>query len=152
MNSNYAKACTQVLEIVKYFPKADYDKIPVEVIEKMKANMDKNYQFVINPRIDLDAQGLLSETKAIIISLFKNYYATEEQKEKISEILNLNYKMDEQCKCGVEELFNHNKEMENLKFTKKEANDGNNAVKEYKDNIFVKVRRLILKIFGKSIN
>lgn len=152
MNSNYAKACTQVLEIVKYFPKADYDKIPVEVIEKMKANMDKNYQFVINPRIDLDAQGLLSETKAIIISLFKNYYATEEQKEKISEILNLNYKMDEQCKCGVEELFNHNKEMEILKSTKKEANDGNNAVKEYKDNIFVKVRRLILKIFGKSIN
>ena len=36
INKNYAKAYTEVLEIIKYFPKSDYDKIPKEKIEFFK--------------------------------------------------------------------------------------------------------------------
>lgn len=151
MNNTYAKACTQVLEIIKYFPKADYDKIPTEEIGYFKANMDKDYQFEINPRMDLDVQGLLPETKAIIINLFQDYYATEEQRIKIDEILELNHKIDEQGKCGTEQLFNHEKETSELTSIKKEDNN-NNALKEYKEPLFVKFKRFVFKIFGKSTN
>lgn len=32
INSKYAKAYTEVLEIIKYFPQEEYDKIPKEKI------------------------------------------------------------------------------------------------------------------------
>ena len=49
--------------------------------------MDKNYNFKINPEIDLAEQNISKEANAIIVNLFTDYYATEEQKVKIKEIL-----------------------------------------------------------------
>lgn len=98
INSTYAKAYTEVLEIIKHFPEEEYAKIPVEKIEFYKNNMDKDYIFTINPEIDLDKQNISKEAKAIIVNLFRDYYATEEQKVKIKEILDLNQKKEEQEK------------------------------------------------------
>lgn len=53
MNSNYAKAYTEVLEILNYLSKEEYSKIPEEKIRYFKENMDKDYIFTVNPRIDL---------------------------------------------------------------------------------------------------
>ena len=36
INSRYAKAYTEVLEIIKYFPKEEFAKIPEEKIEFYK--------------------------------------------------------------------------------------------------------------------
>ena len=47
-NSNYAKAYKEVLEIIKYFPKEEYNKIPNEKILFYQENMDKEYKFIIN--------------------------------------------------------------------------------------------------------
>ena len=41
INSMYAKAYTEVLEIIKYFPEEEYVKIPKEKIEFYKNNMDR---------------------------------------------------------------------------------------------------------------
>ena len=90
INIAYAKAYTEVLEIIKYFPKEEYAKIPEEKIEFYKNNMDKDYNFKINPEIDLSEQSISPEANAIMINLFTDYYATEEQKIKIKNILDSN--------------------------------------------------------------
>ena len=94
INHIYARAYTEVLEILKYFPEDEYKKIPAEKINFYKNHMDKNYEFTINPKIDLGSQNISKEANAIIVSLFRDYYATEEQKIKINEILGLNQKKE----------------------------------------------------------
>ena len=97
-NNTYARAYTEILEIIKYFPKEEYAKIPKEKIEFYKKNMDTNYNFTINPEIDLSKQNISKEANAIMVNLFKEYFATEEQKTKINEILELNQKKSEKEK------------------------------------------------------
>ena len=83
----YARAYTEVLEIISYFPREEYLKIPEERIQFYKNNMDPNYSFKINPLIDLSCQNISCEANAIIITLFRDYFANEEQKIKIKERL-----------------------------------------------------------------
>jgi len=90
--SNYSKAYKEVLEIIKYFPKDDYNKIPKKVIKFFESNMDKDYQFSINPRIDLTKQNISKEANAIIVALMQDYFVTREQKQIIQDILKLNEK------------------------------------------------------------
>ena len=87
VNSKYAKAYTEVLEIISYFPQEAYNKIPSEKINFYKQNMDKNYIFRINPQIDLSEQNISAEANAIIVNLYTNFLATQEEKNKIKQIL-----------------------------------------------------------------
>ena len=95
-NNKYARAYKEVFEIIRCFPEKEYNKIPKEKIEFYEKNMDMEYNFTINPTIDLSEQNISKEANAIIVTLFQDYFATEEQKEKIKEILELNEKKIEQ--------------------------------------------------------
>ena len=88
MINTYAKAYTEVLEILKYFSEEEYSKIPQEKIEFYKNNMDKNYNYNINPNIDLSKQYISKEANAILITLFRDYIATESQKKTLNNLLN----------------------------------------------------------------
>ncbi len=145
INNIYAKAYTEVLEILKYFPEEEYKKIPVEKINFYKSNMDKDYQFTINPEIDLANQNISKEANAIIVSLYRDYYATEEQKVKINEILDLNQKKEELEKrkqYHPDNIFKNkqqvNKDTENLNTT--------TQLVEYKENFFVRFKKFIFKL------
>lgn len=141
INSKYAKAYTEVLEIIKYFPKEDYNKIPKKKIEFYKENMDKNYDFTINPDIDLSEQNLSPEANAIIVTLYRDYFASEEQKQKIKEILELNEKKAEQEKREIynpDNLFiNNNRQKNNVQ---------EKALVEYEENFFIKFKNFIMKL------
>lgn len=138
INIAYAKAYTEVLEIIKYFPKEEYAKIPVEKIEFYKNNMDKNYNFKINPEIDLSEQSISPEANAIMINLFTDYYATEEQKVKIKNILDSNQQKEEQEK---RERYNPDNIFKNRNSENIIQNEV--ALVEYKESIF---KRFINKI------
>lgn len=90
MINTYAKAYTEVLEILKYFSEEEYSKIPQEKIDFYKNNMDKNYNYNINPNIDLSKQYISKEADAILITLFRDYFATESQKKTLNNLLNQN--------------------------------------------------------------
>ena len=140
INNTYSKAYTEVLEIIKYFPKEEYVKIPKEKIEFYKNNMDKYYVFTINPVIDLSEQNISQEANAIIVNLFRDYYATEEQKIKIEEILELNQKKEEQEKRKIYNPDNIFKKMN------KDGNNTNTALIEYEDSFFKRFKNFIFKI------
>ncbi len=83
VNIEYANAYSEVLEILKYISKEDYSKIPQNKIELFKTNSNKEYKFIYNPEKTLDEQNVSKRAKAIIGLLFRDYWATDVQREKI---------------------------------------------------------------------
>ena len=150
INATYAKAYKEVLEIIKNFPKEEYEKIPKEKIEFYKKNMDKNYNFSINPEIDLSEQNISTYANAIIVNLFRDYFATEEQKIKIKEILDLNQKKEEQEKrekYNPDDLFKNNRLEPSIENNAEiSENNTNTALIERKESIFTKIKNFIFRI------
>ena len=70
MNEKYAKAYTEVLEIINHFSLEEYSKIPEQKIKFFKENQDKNYIYKINPEIDLEKQYISKEAEAVLVKLF----------------------------------------------------------------------------------
>lgn len=79
----YANAYSEVLEILKYIPIEDYDKIPKNRINLFKTYANKDHAFCYDTTKTLDEQNVSKIAKAIIAILFRDYWATEIQKEKI---------------------------------------------------------------------
>ncbi|HOZ55436.1 MAG TPA: hypothetical protein PK993_05325 [Clostridia bacterium] len=107
----YANAYSEVLEILKYISKEQYNKIPNELIKVYEENSDKNYYFKYNPEKTLEEQKVLKITKIIIAILFRDYWATDEQKAKIIANQNNNRKKLENKKIekyNAEEVFKKN--------------------------------------------
>ncbi len=98
MNEKYAKAYTEVLEIINHFSLEEYSKIPEQKIKFFKENQDKNYIYKINPEIDLEKQYISKEAEAVLVKLFKDYFATEKQKNILENLLKQNQKKLEEFK------------------------------------------------------
>ena len=79
----YSNAFTEVLEILKYISKEDYEKVPLEMIEIMEDNSSKDYFVEYNPDISLNDQNISEEAQTIIAIFFRDYWATPYQKERI---------------------------------------------------------------------
>ena len=80
---NYACAYKEVIEVLKYTKREDVNKIPKYRILLWKTNMNKEYDFKIDTTKSLDEQNLSDEAKAIIANIFKKYWATDYQRERI---------------------------------------------------------------------
>lgn len=106
MNDTYEKSYVEVLEILKHIPKKEYDMIPKEKIDFYKANSDKTYKYVYSSQITS------RKTYSIIVSLYKNYIATNEEKLEIDNLLRKNLKKEEIKK---EEKYNPNDLFKNKK-------------------------------------
>ncbi len=146
----YANAYSEVLEILKYISKEDYEKIPNSKIELFETNHNKEYIFKYNPNKTLDEQNVSKTAKAIIAILFRDYWATEIQKEKIITKQNYDRKQLEEKKkerYNSDNLFKNNEKKINLDGTKQEqklALIEINNIKWYK-----KVWKFITRFFSK---
>ena len=99
VDTKYANAYYEVLEILKYISLEDYNKIPKNKIKLFEINANKEYNFTYNPSKTLYEQNVSKTTKYIIAILFRDYWATEEQKRKIIANQNYNrYKEEERKK------------------------------------------------------
>lgn len=126
------KEYNEILEILKHIPSYDYFKIPDEKIEFFKTYSVKDYNFKIE---NINDAKISRETFAIYTALYRDYIATDEEKEKINEILLLNQKRKEE-KYSSKKLFNSKKENENL-------------VKVEKISLFKKILNNFKSIFSK---
>lgn len=77
-----ACAYKEIYEILKIFPHELVSKIPQEKITFFQNNMDANYEYNISKET-FDGRTMLRETQAILTILFRDYWATPAQKEKI---------------------------------------------------------------------
>ena len=88
VTTEYKIAYSQVLEILKHISVDDYNKIPQNMVQMFKNNAsDENY-FVYNSNKTLKEQNVSEIARTIIAILFRDYWATNEQKEKILSVQN----------------------------------------------------------------
>ena len=83
MEDNYNKAFKEVVEILKRVPKESVNKIPQEMRDMFEEDMEKDYIFEIKENVEFEDLELLEETKAILANIFRDYWATPYQRERI---------------------------------------------------------------------
>ena len=82
-NKKYKEAFTEVNSILKLLNQEDYKKIPKNVIEAIKQNQNKEYEFKLDTNKDIKKQNIMEETRAILYNIFRDYLATPEQRQEI---------------------------------------------------------------------
>ena len=143
MDKKYAKAYTEVIEILKHIPKEEYDKIPETEIQFYENNCDKNYKYVYDENKTIKEQPISREANAVIISIYMNYFANEKQKEIIDEVLkqnSINQEKEKKEKYNTENIFKE-KNQENLPI----------QVSEKKENIIKRIINKIKGLFAKTV-
>lgn len=146
---NYACAYREVIEILKYTNKDDVNKIPSNKILLWRDNMKEDYNFEIDEEKLLSEQNISKEARAILANIFKQYWATDYQKERIEA----KEKYDvEQIEMEKYEKYNPNDIFKNRKQeTSKDENISNTvAMVEYKESIFKRIIDKIKRIFERK--
>lgn len=143
MNDVYAKAYTELYEILKNISKNDLNKIPNEILNMLEEKRDKEYEFKLQENIEFENQELLRETKILLAILYRDYWATKEEKEKImqkwkSDII----KSEEEKKIKYNKLFKNKKEQ-----ISEQKNDNNLPIEVKKESVFEKIISFIKKYF-----
>lgn len=143
-NMEYANAYTEVIEILKYISKEDYNKIPKNKINLFETDANKEYKFTYNPNLTLNEQNVSKRAKAIIAILFRDYWATEKQRKKIIAKQN-NDRM--QIEKNKKERYNP----DNLFYSRTQKSEHTNnetiSLTEYKETFFSKILKKIRQIF-----
>jgi 16S rRNA C967 or C1407 C5-methylase (RsmB/RsmF family) len=144
--NNYPKAYREVIEILKYIPLNDYNKIPKHIIEKMTREMDQNYQYSVTFFEDFEKQQMIEETESILAALYRDYWATPYQKERI----------EAKEKYDLEKLEEEKREKynpDNIFKNKKEeivVENTNLPVEIKKETFFKKLISFIKGLFNKT--
>lgn len=133
---NRENAYTEVYTILQELNEEEYSKIPPEVIETLEANINKEYEFMLDDELELKEQQMLPETKAILFNLFRDYLATTEQKDKIIKMQN-----EERQKNELKKQQNYNVDVfqNKTKISTKTIENQDNELIKYKESIFSKI-------------
>ena len=143
VSSRYSIAYTQILEILKYLPKEEYQKIPKEEIEIYEKNKDDNYTFSYNPNLSLAEQMVSVETKAILVSLYRDYFLTNEQKTTLTKILYYNEQIKnkkQKEKYDIYEKFPKNKKVKTKDMKAEQQLELIPKEKNFFKRIFLKIK------------
>ena len=109
VTTEYKIAYSEVLEILKYMSKEEFNKIPADMVEMFKANCSKENEFVYDPSRTLQEQNVSEIARTIIAILFRDYWATEVQKERILAKQNFDREEIKQKKYNPDNLFKNRK-------------------------------------------
>ena len=141
------KSYTEVCEILKHIPKKELNKIPKDVIEFLENNKDRTYEFTYDVSQSLSEQKVLRETNSLIIGLFKRYFATNTQKEKINNILRQNeliYQNELRQKYNADLVFK--KRCYTVKENRRQEEQI--TIIEYKESTFQKIINFIKRLWS----
>lgn len=138
---SYEKAYTEVLEVLNYIPEEEKNLVPSNLFEAFQKNADKNYIYHIDTNLSFDKQNLLNETKAILAVLFRDYWATDYQREQIllqEKRDRAEYEAKLREKYNSDNLFkdrNNNEKVARIKEDKNEiVSNQNNTLNELKSS------------------
>lgn len=147
MENNYPKAYKEVVEILKYVPKESVDKIPQNMINTFNAKMDNSYNFSIDINKSFEDQELLEETKAILANIFRDYWATPYQKERIQAKERYDWqKIEEEKKNNYNyDIFKKNNKTDDKE---NESVENNLPIEVKKEKFYNKIINFFKKIFN----
>lgn len=149
MEKKYARAYTEVLEILKHIPEDELEKIPKSELQFYEDNCDKNYKYEYNQELEVDKQAISKEANTVIVAIYMNYFANEKQKGIIEKILKQNSIQEEKIK---NEKYDVNKIFEKNQSEQNNLNKENLPVDISKDddNFIKKIINKIKSLFKKD--
>ena len=147
VNENYQNAYTEVWTILKYVSKTDMEKIPKKLIKFFADNRNKAYNFKYNPSKNINEQNISETAKYIIAILFRDYWATPEQKNKILAKEKYDLEKIEEDK-GIK--YNKNIFEERQKKDESYIEKRENEIVVVKKNFIQKILEKINNIFNKN--
>ena len=145
----FPKAYVEVLEILKYIPEDEYEKIPIELIHKMQIEADKEYKFEVTNFENFQEQKLLKETETILAVLYRDYWASKEKRQIIFEKEKKDFnilEIEKRKKFNPDDLFVRKEKNEN----NHQKNTDETAMVEYKEKFFMKLLKDIKKFLHKK--
>lgn len=145
---NYACAYKEVIEVLKYTKREDVNKIPKSRILLWRINMKKDYDFKIDTTKTLEEQNLSKEAKAIIANIFKKYWATDYQKERIEAKEKYDIEQMEKekyQKYNPDDIFKNRKQ----NIQQEEVASKTVSMVEYREPLFKRILNKIKNIFNK---
>ena len=146
---NYACAYKEVIEVLKYTKREDVNKIPKSRILLWRTNMNKDYDFKIDTTKTLEEQNLSKEAKAIIANIFKKYWATDYQKERIEAKEKYDIEQIEKEKYqryNPDDIFKNRKQ----NIQQEEVASKTVSMVEYRESLFKRILNKIKNIFNKN--
>ena len=73
----YQMDCTEVLEVLKYMPKKDVDKIPANIIKSLRSAKRFDYRFRYDTKKKINEQNISKRAKLMISRLYRDYMVSE---------------------------------------------------------------------------
>lgn len=143
VTSEYKIAYSEVLEILKYISTDEFNKIPKDMIEMFKANAISNNDFIYNPNKTLQEQNVSELSRYIIAILFRDYWATDIQRQKILAKQKYERQKRNEEMYSYDNIFKKNSN-NNISDKIKESSVEMQIV-EYKEPIFKRIVNKILE-------
>ena len=109
----YKMALKELLVILKYIPKTDYEKIPEGVLRMVNINAEHTYNFYVDEKKSIKDQNISVLTKALLENFYRDYWVTDIEKNKIIEEENIKRKKaqpQKKNKYNLEDVFKNNEE------------------------------------------
>lgn len=142
----YKNAFKEVYEILQNTDLELVQKVPINFINFLQTNMNTNYKTTIYNNISISQQLLLPETEDILALIYRNYWATSEEKQEFYTIDKKSlesFKENEKNKYkDVSEIF-ANRKKSTIQYNR--LQDNSLAVIP-KENFMRKILNKILKI------
>lgn len=148
MEDNYSKAYKEVIEILNHVPQESVNKIPQTMLDTFKTKMDVNYDFKVDINKSFEEQQLLDETNAILANIFRDYWATPYQKERIEAKEKYDRQKAEEQKreqYNPDDIFKKKEKEENIK--EDGNNDNNLPIEVKKEKFYEKIINFFKKLF-----
>lgn len=142
INTEYKIAYSEVLEILKYISKEEFNKVPQDMLDMFKNNASNENQFIYDPDKTLQEQNVSEIARAIIAILFRDYWATESQRQKIKNKQNFDREKIREEIYSADNIFQKHSIQQKENFATKEI-----AMVEYKESIFAKIKNWFKRTF-----
>ena len=141
--SVYPKAFKEISELIKFFPRSEYRRIPKSFINFIEEHMDNNYDYIVEHIDDFQNQEMLDETKIILSIIYRDFIASDEVKKQIYKMENFELLQEEK---RIREKYNPDNLFKN-RDNKVEPVEKSVAMVEYKESIFTKIKNWFKRTF-----
>ncbi len=141
----YHKAFKEFREIIKFFPKNEYKKIPKVFIDFIEENMDKNYEYIVEHVDDFQNQEMLEETKVLLSIVYRDFLTSSQERKQIIKMENDELWQEEKI---IQEKYNPDNLFKNKNTSIIENTEENSNI----DLIEVKEKNFLQKILDKIKN
>ncbi len=143
-------AYAEIISFINLLPQDKQEKIPKNIIEYFKEEMDKDSKRELTTDISLENQNLKNATWDLIAILYLKYLCEDEEEKK--ELEQIYAENERKYREEIKEKYNPEKILENRgkKNTEQQDEVKNLPIEIKKENFIQKIIKFINKLFHKK--